>query len=208
MVNLTSIIFWENYCWWFLFIDGIFKGTNVYLAGGNSNIFLNFHPENLGKWSNLTSIFFKWVGKNHQLVNVPYLRGSHLDPTKVDDKGWLIQLENGSCRVVEHSEEWIDRLIFWDIFFDDVMMLKIDQHSICSFLLRFSRVSGLTLGVQDGWSSSCSGFGKLLFMMLVVVFAAVCVFFLVNAFGCCLFQLSSNSLYSTYTALEGIQKRK
>ena len=24
---------------------------------------------------------------------------------KVDGKGWLIQLENGSCRVVEHSEE-------------------------------------------------------------------------------------------------------
>eukprot|EP00434_Breviolum_minutum_P015522 symbB.v1.2.013671.t2/scaffold949.1/size149710/2 len=24
----------------------------------------------------------------------------------VDGKGWLIQLENGSCRVVEHSEEW------------------------------------------------------------------------------------------------------
>ena len=27
---------------------------------------------------------------------------------EVDGKGWLIQLENGSCRVVEHSEEWID----------------------------------------------------------------------------------------------------
>ena len=31
------------------------------LGGGNSKIFY-FHPECLGKWSNLTSIFFKWVG--------------------------------------------------------------------------------------------------------------------------------------------------
>ncbi len=32
------------------------------------NLFLFHTPPFLGRWSNLTIIFFKWVGKNHQLV--------------------------------------------------------------------------------------------------------------------------------------------
>ena len=33
------------------------------------NMFFMFHPENGGKYSNLTcAYFFRWVGKNHQLV--------------------------------------------------------------------------------------------------------------------------------------------
>ena len=35
--------------------------SNPFLGGGNSNIFY-FHHYYLGKWSNLTSIFVKWVG--------------------------------------------------------------------------------------------------------------------------------------------------
>ena len=34
--------------------------SDARLGGGNSNIFWNFHPENLGN-DPLTSIFFKWV---------------------------------------------------------------------------------------------------------------------------------------------------
>ena len=41
--------------------QGEYQSNNQFLGGGNSNIFY-FHPETLGKWSNLTSIFFKWVG--------------------------------------------------------------------------------------------------------------------------------------------------
>ena len=36
-------------------------GFQTYLGGGNSNIFW-FSPRTLGKVSNLTNIFFKWVG--------------------------------------------------------------------------------------------------------------------------------------------------
>ena len=36
-------------------------GGVVILGGDNSNMF-DFPPRTLGKWSNLTSIFFKWVG--------------------------------------------------------------------------------------------------------------------------------------------------
>ena len=32
-------------------------------------IFLTFTPRSLGKSSNLTSMIFRWVGENHQLVN-------------------------------------------------------------------------------------------------------------------------------------------
>ena len=38
--------------------DGPNIGENIYLGGGNSNMFY-FHPEPWGKWSNLTSIVFK-----------------------------------------------------------------------------------------------------------------------------------------------------
>ena len=38
-----------------------FSFREACLGGGNSNIFY-FHPKKLGKWSNLTSICFKWVG--------------------------------------------------------------------------------------------------------------------------------------------------
>ena len=48
------------------------------LGGGNSNIFY-FHPY-LGKWSNLTSIFFKWVVQ-------PPTRLSY--GNKSDGKGWV-----------------------------------------------------------------------------------------------------------------------
>ena len=33
----------------------------IQLGSGNSSIFLNFHPEIWGKWSNLTSICLSWV---------------------------------------------------------------------------------------------------------------------------------------------------
>ena len=37
------------------------QGTHIVSLGGcNSNVF-NFHPDPWGKWSNLTSIFSKWV---------------------------------------------------------------------------------------------------------------------------------------------------
>ena len=36
----------------------------IWLGGGHSNIFWNFHPEDWGFMeSKLTSIFFKWVGE-------------------------------------------------------------------------------------------------------------------------------------------------
>ena len=36
--------------------------TYTWLGGGNSIMF-HVHPETLGKWSNLTSSFFRWVGE-------------------------------------------------------------------------------------------------------------------------------------------------
>ena len=39
------------------------------LGGGNSNMLFYFHPENWGKWSNLTIIFFQMDWFNHQLVS-------------------------------------------------------------------------------------------------------------------------------------------
>ena len=48
--------------WWFHLPSQTAK-----LGGGNSNVFY-FHPH-LGIWSNLTSIFFKWVGKNQPEKN-------------------------------------------------------------------------------------------------------------------------------------------
>ena len=44
------------YCSWFFG-----RWVGILLGGGNSNIFGNFHPGSLGKWSNLTSKFFEWV---------------------------------------------------------------------------------------------------------------------------------------------------
>ena len=64
-VNVGRPCWW----WWFYQVDSLnpidlwCRRTKVweacFLGGGNSNIFY-FHPY-LGKWSNLTSIFFKWV---------------------------------------------------------------------------------------------------------------------------------------------------
>lgn len=47
--------------WWLVFhITHFNKGPQLYLGGGNSNRFWNFHPESMGKWFPiLTSIFFK-----------------------------------------------------------------------------------------------------------------------------------------------------
>ena len=57
-----SISFISGSCWvqneWLL---GIRSLTNKKLGGGNSKIFI-CSPRTLGKWFNLTSIFFKWVG--------------------------------------------------------------------------------------------------------------------------------------------------
>ena len=39
-------------------------GVKKPCLGAGSKYFFNFRPENLRKWSNLTSIFFKWVGSN------------------------------------------------------------------------------------------------------------------------------------------------
>ena len=51
----------------------ILKGNYMYdhhdYLGGGFKYFWNFHPESLGKWSNLMSMFFKRVETwNHQLV--------------------------------------------------------------------------------------------------------------------------------------------
>ena len=48
--------------------------TNVpgeFPLGGWFQIFLEFSPGSLGKWSNLTSIFFKWVGEKPPTSPVP-----------------------------------------------------------------------------------------------------------------------------------------
>ena len=45
-----------------------------WLAGGNSNIFFICHPDFVGKWSNLTRIFFKWVETtNYRWLKIIYL---------------------------------------------------------------------------------------------------------------------------------------
>ena len=45
------------------------------LGGGNSNIFFSVHPENWGRWSNLTNMF--QMGWNHQLeVHVTWFKGT------------------------------------------------------------------------------------------------------------------------------------
>ena len=40
------------------------------MSGWWFQIFFNFDPENLGKWSNLTSIFFRWVETPNYIVSV------------------------------------------------------------------------------------------------------------------------------------------
>ena len=56
--------------------------TNSWLGGGFKD-FLEFSPENWGRFEPiLTSIFFRWVGKNHQLVfHLSHTRHAHPDPS-------------------------------------------------------------------------------------------------------------------------------
>ena len=49
---------------------------NIYLlGGGNSNIFWEFSSRSLGKWSNLTSIFFRWVGEKPPTSHIVVVYG-------------------------------------------------------------------------------------------------------------------------------------
>ncbi len=54
-------------------IFGIFVGLGFWLSWRGNKVvatqtFLEFSPRKLGRWSNWTSMFFKGVGKNHQLA--------------------------------------------------------------------------------------------------------------------------------------------
>ena len=83
------------------FWGSISSSSVVLLGGGNSNIFY-FHPETLGRWSKLTSILFKWVGKK--------------PPTSIQlffAMAWLLSIQNTqllrfkSCKTFLEYIRWI-----------------------------------------------------------------------------------------------------
>ena len=69
---------------------------NDYLGGGNSNMFL-FSPRKLGKWSILTSIFFRWVEPPTSYLLV-WVGG--LDSWIPLGKGFLLK---GTRRILNHQ---------------------------------------------------------------------------------------------------------
>ena len=69
----------------FFFVKGLLKENgehaelhHPFLGGGNSSIFFIFTPIGPGKWSNLTSRFFKWVGEKPppSFLNHSFFAGS------------------------------------------------------------------------------------------------------------------------------------